>query len=164
MLPVGHELGTPDILFAKIEDEAIEAQRDLLAQRAAEATTGEDEGVAPGDAEAPYEPLKDLIAFDDFVKLDLRVGRIVAAEPHPKADKLLRLDVDLGFETRQVLAGVRMHMTPEELHGKHVVVAANLAPRTIRGLESQGMLLFAENRDGRLVPVLTDGEPGGPVR
>ncbi|NNF57394.1 MAG: methionine--tRNA ligase [Rhodothermaceae bacterium] len=161
LLPEGHELGESAILFAKIEDEAIDAQRALLERRAAEASGEEGTSTESG---APYEALKDTIGFDDFTRLDLRVGRVVAAEPHPNADKLLRLDVDLGFETRQVLAGVRMHMTPDELHGKHVIVVANLAPRSIRGLESQGMLLFAENRDGQLIPVLTEGEPGGVVR
>jgi methionyl-tRNA synthetase len=116
------------------------------------------------DPGAPYAPAGAEIGIDQFTPLDLRVGKILAADPHPNADKLLRFDVDLGYETRQVLSGVREHVTPEEMLGKHVVVVANLAPRTIRGLESRGMILYAENRDGRLMPVETDGEPGAIVK
>ncbi|MDX1419875.1 MAG: methionine--tRNA ligase, partial [Rubricoccaceae bacterium] len=154
LLPEGHTLGEAAVLFRKVEDEEIEAQRQLLEDRAAQAAPAEEQDAA---SEAPYAPLAQTITFDDFARLDLRAGRVTAAEPHPNADKLLRLDVDLGFETRQVLAGVREHVTPEALIGKQVIVVANLAPRTIRGLESQGMLLFAEERDGRLVPVFTEG-------
>src|SRR5690606_35963008 len=97
-------------------------------------------------------------------KLDLRVGTVRAAEPVPKSDKLLRLEVDLGYERRQVLAGVAKHMAPEALVGRKVVMVANLKPRKLFGLESQGMLLMAEDRDGRLTPVATDGEDGAVVR
>jgi len=89
---------------------------------------------------------------------------VLAAEHHPNADKLMRLDIDLGFEQRQVLAGVRGHVEPDELVGHNVIVVANLVPRTIRGLESQGMLLFAENRDGQFLPVFTEAEPGSTVK
>ena len=160
LLPAGHALGTPGILVQKIEDDEVEAQRQLLADRAATAT-------APPADEAPAEPHAPLgpeIAFDQFTPLDLRAGRIVAADLHPKADKLLRFEVDLGFETRQILSGVREHFAPDALVGRTVVVVANLAPRTIRGLESQGMILFAEDRDGALRAVETDGEPGAVVR
>ena len=160
LLEPGHALGTPGILVAKVEDDAVQAQRDLLQTRSASATDAEPEA-EPGE---PYAPLADEIVFDQFTPIDLRAGRIVAAESHPKADKLLRFDVDLGFETRQILSGVREHLTPEEMLGKTVVVVANLKPRTIRGLESVGMILFAENRDGRLVPVETEGEPGSLVK
>ena len=156
LLAPGHALGTPGILVAKIEDEAVEAQRERLARAAGDAPTAE--------PEVPYAPLGDEIVFDQFAPLDLRAGRIVAAEPHPNADKLLRFDVDLGFETRQILSGVRAHLAPEEMLGLTVVVVANLAPRTIRGLESRGMILFAEDRDGRLRPVTTPGEPGALVK
>ncbi|HLT46371.1 MAG TPA: methionine--tRNA ligase [Rubricoccaceae bacterium] len=163
LLREGHPLGEPEILFHKVEDEAIAAQRRLLEERAAAAAPPE-EAEAEAEPALPYRPLADTITYDDFAKLDLRAGRIVAAEPHPNADKLLRLDVDLGFETRQVLAGVRQHVAPEALVGRQVIVVANLAPRTIRGLESRGMLLFAEERDGRLVPVFTEAEPGAVVK
>src|SRR5690606_41348608 len=113
----------------------------------------------------PFGPLADEIQYPDFAKLDFRVGRVLAAEPIEKADKLLRVEVELGFERRQVLAGVAKHLKPEGLVGKHVVVVANLAPRKMMGMESQGMLLMAEDRDGRLTPVLaTDAEPGAVVR
>jgi methionyl-tRNA synthetase len=157
LLTEGHALGEAEILFEKVEDEAIGGQLDLLEARAAEADT-EREG-------APYEPLADEIQFPDFTKLDFRVGRVTVAEPVEKADKLLRVEVDLGFETRQVLAGVAKHLAPDDLLGKHVIVVANLAPRKMMGLESQGMLLMAEDREGNLTPVLAFGsEPGSVVR
>ena len=163
LLPGGHALGTPEVLVAKVEDEAVEAQRSLLESRAASAEAPP-ESAAAGDAGAPYAPMGETIAFDQFAPLDLRLGTVVAAEPHPKADRLVRMDVDLGFETRQILSGIREHLAPDDMLGKTVVVVANLAPRTIRGLESQGMILFAENRDGALVPVVSDGEPGALVK
>jgi methionyl-tRNA synthetase len=169
LLDAGHAIGEPGILVRKVEDDEVEAQRERLRQRAAAAGASD---VAEADPDAavnapdgaPYAPLADEIVFDQFAPLDLRVGEIVAAEPHPNADKLLRFDVDLGFETRQVLSGVREHLAPEEMLGRRVVVVANLKPRTIRGLESRGMILFAEDRDGRLRPVETDGEPGAVVK
>ncbi len=164
LLEPGHVLGTPGILVAKVEDEAVDAQREQLRTRSAALAGSADLGPEAGDPAAPYAPLADEIAFDQFTPLDLRAGRIVAAENHPKADKLLRFDVDLGFETRQILSGVREHVSPGDMVGKTVVVVANLKPRTIRGLESVGMILFAEDRDGRLVPVETAGEPGALVK
>ena len=105
------------------------------------------------------------VAGDDFAKLDLRVARVMACEPVPKATKLLRLDLDLGFETRQVLSGIAEHFAPEEVVGRNVVVVANLAPRTMRGMVSQGMILMAEDRDGRLTfAACPDAEPGAPVK
>jgi len=163
LLPEGHRVGEPEVLFRKIEDEEVEAQRALLAARAGEAAPA-DPGADTSPPAAPYAPAGAEVTIEQFAPLDLRVGRIVAAEPHPKADRLLRFDVDMGYETRQILSGVREHLTPEEMVGLHVVVVANLALRTIRGLESRGMILYAENRDGRLVPVTTDGEPGAVVK
>ena len=166
LLSPGHILGEPAILFEKISDETVEAQRALLEERAA-ASEAAAERAAESSAEPdvePYAPVADTITFDDFTKLDFRSGKVLAAEHHPNADKLLRLDIDLGFEQRQILAGVRGHVEPEDLVGLNVIVVANLAPRTIRGLESQGMQLFAENRDGKVLPVFTDGEPGGTVK
>ncbi|MEM6327461.1 MAG: class I tRNA ligase family protein, partial [Bacteroidota bacterium] len=162
LLPAGHAIGEPGILFRKVEDDEVEAQRARLEQRAADSSRLGAEVEVSSDL--PFAEIGETITFDQFTPLDLRAGRIVAAEPHPKADKLLRFDVDLGFETRQILSGVREHLAPEDLLGQTVVVVANLAPRTIRGLESQGMILFAENRDGALVPVTTSGEPGAIVR
>jgi methionyl-tRNA synthetase len=160
LLTEGHPLGEPAILFRKVEDEVIEAQLALLAERARQSA-----GAAPAAPEGPpFEPAKETIQYDDFAKLDLRLGKVVAAEPHPNADKLLRLEVDLGYERRQVLAGIAAQWNPEDLVGRKVVVVANLAPRTMRGLESQGMVLMAEDREGRLVPVGAESEPGAVVR
>ncbi|MDX1439718.1 MAG: methionine--tRNA ligase [Rubricoccaceae bacterium] len=159
LLEAGHEIGEAAILFEKIEDEAVEAQRRLLRDRSASVAENRSD-----QSEKAYSSMKPMITFDDFSKLDFRSGKVLAAEPHPNADKLLRFDIDLGFEQRQVLAGVRGHVEPEDLVGKNVIVVANLAPRTIRGLESQGMLLFAENRDGTFLPVFTEGEPGSTVK
>ncbi len=159
LLEPGHVLGTPEVLFAKIEDDVIEAELQRLKNAAdTQAPAAE---AAP---EKPFPPVGETIQYDDFAKLDLRVGRVTVAERIPKADKLLRLEIDLGFETRQILAGIAMQYAPEEIAGKQVVIVANLAPRTMRGLESQGMVLMAEDRDGRLVPVAADSEPGSVVR
>ncbi len=154
LLEPGHALGKPQILFRKIEDAAIEAQ--IAKLKATETPEASDE--------PPYEPLKPTITYDDFARLDLRMGTVTAAERLPKSKKLLRLEVDLGFETRQILAGVAQQMTPEDLLGRRVVVVANLAPRKMMGLESQGMLLMAENRDGTLSPLTSEGENGAVVR
>lgn len=158
LLPAGHALGTPAILFTKVDDEAIAAELARLQQKAEERNLAEqvDDG-------QPYAPLTDTSTFDDFQKVDLRVGRVLKAEKVKKSKKLLRCDVDLGFETRQILAGVAEHMSPEELEGKQVVVVANLAPRKMLGLMSEGMLLMAEDRNGKLTPVSPNSEPGAVV-
>jgi methionyl-tRNA synthetase len=143
-------------LFRKVEDAEIQAQIDKL-HAAASAKA------APGATALPYAAIGSTIEFADFEKLDLRVGLILSAEPVPKSKKLLRCQVDLGFEQRQVLAGVAEQLSPEQLIGKKVVVVANLAPRKMLGLESQGMLLMAKNREGKLVPVVADSEPGSSV-
>ena len=107
-----------------------------------------------------YEPFKEYTDFDTFEKLDLRVGVIKQAEKHPKADKLLVFQVDMGSETRQIISGVAAHYKPEECVGKHVMVVANLAPRKLRGLESAGMLLFSTDPEGHLHFVSPDDQPG----
>ena len=156
LLEAGHELGTSSILFSKIEDAVIEKQIEKLQEAEA--------GTAPAeDAEQPYAELKSEIVYDDFARLDFRMGTIKVAEKVPKADKLLRLEIDLGFEERQILSGVAEQMNPEDLVGKRVVVVANLKPRTLRGFESQGMVLMAEDRDGRLSLIHSEGEDGAPV-
>ncbi len=103
-----------------------------------------------------------VIQYDDFVKLDLRVATILSAEPHPNADKLLVLQVDLGTERRQIVAGIRAYYDPATLVGRQIVVVKNLAPRMMRGLESQGMLLAASNDDHTQVIFLTPEKPIGP--
>ena len=165
LLSEGHRIGEAAVLVPKIEDDEVEAQRALLESRAAAA--------APDDARAearetesaappaqPFAPVAETITYDDFAKLDLRTGVVTAAEPHPKADRLLRLEVDLGFETRQLVAGLAEHYAAADVVGRRVVIVANLAPRTLRGLESQGMVLMAEDRSGRLHFVGSEAEGG----
>ncbi len=153
LLPSGHQINTAELLFRRIEDEEIQAQIDKL-----EATKKENQAMEPS-----FEPLKETINFEDFQKLDLRVGTILEADKMPKADKLLVFKVDLGFETRTIISGIAEHFNPEELIGKRVTVVANLAPRKLRGIESQGMILLSENTDGKLVFVNPDeeGVPSG---
>lgn len=95
--------------------------------------------------------LKDQIQYDDFAKLDFRTGTILSAEKVEKADKLLKLEIDLGFEMRTIVSGIALHFKPEEIVGKKVVVVANLAPRKMRGIESNGMILMAEDADGKFI-------------
>jgi methionyl-tRNA synthetase len=157
LLEVGHVLGAPVILFTKIEDSAIEAQ--LAKLHAGDPAPAE----TPVTPALPYAPVKSEIVYDDFAKLDLRMGTVRVAERVPKADKLLRLEIDLGFETRQILSGIAEQMMPEDMIGKRVVIVANLAPRKLRGFESQGMVLMAENRDGKFSLIQSEGEDGAPV-
>ncbi len=151
LMPEGKAIGEADILFTKIEDEVIEKQINKL---------GHPMEDKPKDN---YEPVKEQIEYPDFAKLDFRVAEVLEAEPVPKTDRLLRLQIDLGFENRQILAGIAEHVAPEELIGKKIVVVANLAPRKIRGQESNGMLLAAEDPDGRLSLLTTDAETGSMV-
>lgn len=118
-------------------------------------------------SDAPAAPAaKPTITFEDFAKLDLRVGKVTSCTPHPNADKLLLLTVDIGAEQRQIVAGIRAYYQPEALVGKSIIVVANLAPRAMRGYESQGMLLAASTPDRSRVIILTpDGDvpPGATV-
>ncbi len=150
LLKAGQEIHDAEILFSKIEDDAIEEQISILK------TPAEDQAVG-------FAPLKEEIVFDDFAKLDLRVGTITVADVVKKADRLLRLEVDLGFEQRQVVAGIAEHYAPDDLVGRKVIVVANLAPRKLRGLESQGMILMAEGRDGKLHFLGSEAERGSSV-
>lgn len=147
LLPPGHRLGTAGILYKPVEDEEIQQQLDRLAKIKAD----NEQNARP---QAPdLRQLKADITYEDFDKLDLRVGKVLEAEKVPKADKLLKLTVDLGFEQRTILSGIAEYYRPEELLGKMVTVVANLAPRKIRGIESQGMLLMAGNDFGKLYSV-----------
>ncbi|MCB9356040.1 MAG: methionine--tRNA ligase [Lewinellaceae bacterium] len=138
-----HTLGAPAHLFSRIPDEVIQAQIDKL--KATEQAQASDEG-----ATVNFTPVKDTIQFDDFAKIDIRTGTILSAEKVAKSKKLLKLSVDLGFETRTILSGIAEHFSPEEVVGKEVVVLANLAPRVMMGTESQGMILLAEDAEGKL--------------
>lgn len=160
----GHLLNKPELLFQKIEDETISAQVEKLMHN----KTAQTAMSTPNETAANTETTtaKAEITYDDFTKLDLRTGKILQAEKVEKADKLLKLQVDLGFEIRTIVSGIAEHFTPEELPGKQVVVVANLAPRKIRGIESKGMILLAENEQGKLVFVSPEKEiaPGSVVR
>lgn len=103
-----------------------------------------------------------LIKYDDFAKLDLRIATVIECKPHPNADKLLVLQIDLGSEKRQICAGLRQHATPESLVGKQIVIVANLEPRTMRGEISQGMLLAATDQPTNKVIVIMPSEPAAP--
>jgi methionyl-tRNA synthetase len=150
LLSVGYTLRAPELLFRKIEDEEISAQIQKL-NDAAQAKKME---ATPTSTSAPttsaIAAVKPEIVFDDFAKIDLRVGTIVAASKVEKADKLLQLSVDLGFETRTIVSGIAQHFEPEAIVGKQVTVVVNLAPRKMRGIESNGMILMAEDANGKL--------------
>ena len=140
LIPSGHQIGTPSILFQKIEDTLVENELNRL-QEAKKANE---------IANAVPEPQKETVAFEDFTKLDIRLGTILEAEKVKKADKLLKLLVDTGIDKRTIVSGIAEHYTAEEVVGKTVSVLLNLAPRKIKGIESQGMVLMAEDAEGRL--------------
>ncbi len=140
LLPAGHVLGEPGLLFAKIEDAAIEAQINKLMQTKA----------ANEAAALKPTPAKESIEYDDFTKLDIRIATIKEAEKVPKADKLLKLVLETGLDTRVVVSGIAQYYKPEDIIGKQVCLLANLAPRKLRGIESQGMILMASEPDGTL--------------
>ncbi|RIV24879.1 methionine--tRNA ligase [Fibrisoma montanum] len=146
ILVEGHELGKGDLLFAKIEDDTInqQIQKLLDAKRMNELATKE------------VPAAKTEITYDDFAKMDIRIGTILEAERVPKSDKLLKLKVDDGTGQRQILSGIAKHFAPEDIIGKQVTFLANLAPRKMMGLESQGMILMAEDRDGSLSLIAPD--------
>lgn len=160
LLSVGYALRAPELLFRKIEDDEIKFQVEKL--KAGLVKKEEQKVEAP---KSEIAALKSEIVFDDFAKIDLRVGTIVTAEKVEKADKLLKLSVDLGFETRTIVSGIALHFKPEDIIGKQVVVVANLAPRKMRGIESNGMILMAEDKDGKLHFVNPDSNinSGAPV-
>jgi len=145
LLSVGYSLREPQLLFRKIEDEEIKAQVEKL-----KAGSVKQNNVIMETTTAAESNAKPEIVYDDFAKLDLKVGTILAAEKVEKADKLLKLEVDLGTEKRTIVSGIALHFKPEDIVGKQVVVVANLAPRKMRGIESQGMILTAEDKSGGL--------------
>ena len=148
LLSVGYTLRAPELLFRKIEDEEIAAQIQKLNDAAQ--TKKMETANTPITSTSTIAPVKPEIVFDDFAKIDLRVGTIVAASKVEKADKLLQLSVDLGFETRTIVSGIAQHFEPESIVGKQVTVVVNLAPRKMRGIESNGMILMAEDANGKL--------------
>lgn len=141
LIPAGHRIGTPELLFEKIEDAEIETQiRKLNDTKAANIA-----------AQAPIEPQKPEVSFEDFGKMDVRVSTIVAAEKVAKTKKLLKLTVDTGIDRREIVSGIAEHYTPEELVGRQVLVLVNLAPRELKGTLSRGMILMAQDASGKLV-------------
>ncbi len=159
LLSVGYSLRPPELLFRKIEDEEVEAQ--LAKLKAGLKKPDVPKPTQAADAKKKTEinendSLKPVIQFDDFSKIDLRTGTILSAEKVEKADKLLKLEIDLGFEKRIILSGIAEHFKPDEIVGRKVVVVANLAPRKIRGTESNGMILMAEDKAGKLYFVTPD--------
>lgn len=150
-LPSEHQLGAPEVLFPKIIDRKDASRLTIIENQKAKLSA-----IMEEEKESTYPPLKPNITYDDFAKLDLRTGVILEASVVPKADKLLVLNVDLGFEKRTIVSGIAMHFSPDSLVGKKVVVVANLEPRKLRGIESQGMLLLAEKGNGDLVFVGAD--------
>jgi methionyl-tRNA synthetase len=155
LLIEGHLTNQPEILFPKIEDSLVENEVEFLKMSQPSVSTSED-----------FPPQKQSVSFDDFTKLDIRLGKIVAAEKVPKADKLLKLTVETGIDVRTIVSGIASYYTPEEVVGKTVSVLLNLEPRKIRGVESQGMILMAENAQGELSFVSPEKEfgAGGEIR
>ncbi|MBL7722853.1 MAG: methionine--tRNA ligase [Chitinophagaceae bacterium] len=144
LLSTGYSLREPQLLFRKIEDTEVNEQIEKL-------KTGLKKMEEPKKEETKTKSIvKPEIQFDDFSKIDLKVGTIISAEKVEKADKLLKLSVDLGFETRTIISGIALHFKPEDIIGKQVTVVTNLAPRKMRGIESNGMILTAEDKDGKL--------------
>ena len=149
LLPAGTQLQQPELLFDKIEDSAIQAQLDRLAR------------IKEENRQASWrpQPQQPDVDFDSFMKADLRVGTVLECEKVPKADKLLRFLIDDGMEKRTIVSGIAKYYKPEELVGRQVVFIANLPPRKLKGITSQGMILSAENSDGSLCVIA----PSGPV-
>ena len=156
LLADGHELGEVGLLFEKIEDDAIQAQLDRL------------ERIKKENEAANYKanPIRPECTFDDFMKLDMRVGTVLECTKVPKADKLLQFKIDDGLTTRTILSGVAKHFNPEELIGKQVCFIANLPPRTMRGIVSEGMILSAEDNEGKLslLTVAPTAKPGSEIK
>ena len=174
LLKTGYSLRAPELLFRKMEDEEIQKQVEKLKAGLVKVETTTDNGQQTTDetsnlktdvkvletkvpsSEGFREALKSTIQFDDFAKIDLKVGTIISAEKVEKADKLLKLEIDLGFEKRTVVSGIALHFNAADIVGKQVTVVTNLAPRKMRGIESNGMILMAEDADGKLKFVATE--------
>jgi methionyl-tRNA synthetase len=146
LLAADHQLNTPELLFEKIEDDVIEKQIQKLL----------DTKKANELAKAKAAPAKENIEYDDFSKMDIRVGTVIEAEKVAKTKKLLKLKIDTGIDQRTVVSGIAEYYEPEALIGKQVSIMVNLAPKNLKGIESQGMILCAENADGSLSIVSPD--------
>jgi methionyl-tRNA synthetase len=140
-LKSGHQLNKPEFLFTKVEDSEVEAQVQKLLNTKKQNKM----------AEVKAAPAKEEIEFDDFMKMDIRTGTILEAEKVAKTKKLLKLTIDTGIDKRTVVSGIAEYYDPEDIKGKQVSILVNLKPRKLRGIESQGMILMAEDKDGKLV-------------
>jgi methionyl-tRNA synthetase len=149
LLSVGYSLRAPELLFRKMEDMEVNEQIEKLKLKSKKQMDNTSVQNETGQTNA-FAALKPVIQFEDFSKIDLKTGTITAAEKVEKADKLLKLEVDLGFEKRTIVSGIALHYNPSDIIGKKVVVVTNLAPRKMRGIESNGMILMAESADGKL--------------
>jgi methionyl-tRNA synthetase len=157
LLP-GHQINTASLLFDKVEDEIVAAQVQKLA---------DSKKMNELNTTSEIEPSKSDISFDEFSKMDIRVGTILEAERVPKTDKLLKLLIDTGIDKRTVVSGIAGSYKPEEIIGQQVSILVNLASRKIKGIESQGMILMAENNKGELsfvAPTKTDMNNGGGIK
>jgi methionyl-tRNA synthetase len=139
LLKPGHQLNNPDFLFSRIEDSEVEKQVQKLLDTKKQ-----------NELAAPAKPAKEVIAYDDFMKMDIRTGTILEAEKVPKTKKLLKLKIDTGIDKRTVVSGIAEFYEPENIIGRKVSILVNLAPRQLKGIESQGMILMAEDKDGKL--------------
>ena len=155
-LPVNHQLNKAELLYRNVEDDDIQKQMEKLKKKEKKVEVNSENGTPA---------LKSEIMFDDFAKLDIRIGKVLSAEKMEKSNKLLKLVVDTGIDKRTVLSGIAQHYSPEEMVGKQVTMVANLAPRKMMGIESQGMILMAEDKDGKLKLIQPDTlvEPGSSV-
>jgi methionyl-tRNA synthetase len=155
-VPQHHTLNPAELLYRNVEDADIEKQTERLKKK---------DNKPAAMTEQAVKPIKPEIVFDDFAKLDIRVGTVLAAEKMEKSDKLLKLTIDSGVDKRTILSGIAKHYTPEEMVGKQVTFIANLAPRKMMGIESQGMILMAEDGSGklRLLKPNEDVNPGAMV-
>jgi methionyl-tRNA synthetase len=153
MLIPGNKIQPGEILFTKIEDEQVETQLDKLKERS----------VSKAVHSEHHVPLKTTTDFKNFSSLDLRVGEIVAAEEVEGSDKLLKLQIDIGFEKRTILSGIREQYSPDDIIGQKVSIIANLKPKKMMGIESNGMVLMAEDGEGKLLFVSTDAANGSQI-
>lgn len=149
ILPAGHEIGQAQLLFEKIEDEMIAPQIERL-EAIRKAREEAEAAAAAAEAAAKVEPQKAECCFEDFEKMDIRTATVLEAERVPKTDKLLKLTIDTGIDTRTIVSGIAEYYSPEEMVGKQICILANLAPRKIRGIESKGMILMARQGDGKM--------------
>lgn len=164
-LKAGHQLNQPELLYRNVEDAEIEKQIARLSKSKTMTSEGTQSNAAAQETGGHPKPVKPEVVIDDFAKLDIRIGQVVAAEKMEKSNKLLKLTVNSGVDTRTILSGIAQHYSPEEMVGKQVTFIANLAPRKMMGILSQGMILMAEDKDGKLRVVLPDKDvtPGSTV-